>query len=218
MFKICIVEDEKDLRDLLAAYLQKEGYDVGVFASGEAALGHVADNVHLWMLDIMLPGEISGYDILKQIRQKSATPAIFISARNQEIDRVMGLELGSDDYIVKPFSPREVVLRVSNILRRVYGEQTPQADLYGHYEIYLEKRLVLFEGSEVDLTSKEMDLLTMLIQNKNQAFKREQILNHIWGSDYFGSDRVVDDLVKRLRKKMPLLEIETIYGYGYRLK
>lgn len=218
LYTIYIVEDEKDLRDLLKAYMEKEGFAVETFATGEDALVHADADAHLWLLDIMLPGEISGFDVLKRIRQTNDTPAVFITARDQEIDRIMGLEMGSDDYITKPFSPREVVLRVKSILKRTCGESAEQSVAYGDYRVEFKKRLASDDGGVIDLTSKEMDLLMMLLRHKNQAFKREQVLNHVWGDDYFGSNRVVDDLVKRLRKKMPKLKIETIYGYGYRLK
>jgi two-component system, OmpR family, response regulator CssR len=218
LFNIYIVEDEEDLRDLLKTYLVKEGYKVMAFSSGEEAVIHTDDDVHLWLLDIMLPGDLNGFDILKRIRKKHDTPVIFISARSQDIDCILGLESGSDDYITKPFSPREVMLRVSNVLKRVYKGSSSDMISYDRYSIDLLKRSACEKEGMIDLTSKEMDLLILLVQNKNQAFTREHILGNIWGNDYFGSDRVVDDLVKRLRKKMSALKIETIYGYGYRLK
>jgi len=218
LFNIYIVEDEKDLSAVLKAYLEKEGYQVMTFESGEAVMPHINDTVHIWLLDIMLTGEINGFDIIKSIREKYSTPVIFISARNQEIDRIMGLEMGSDDYITKPFSPREVVLRVTKLIQRVYGNSDTDVINHENYRIHMTKRLVYDNEQMIDLTSKELDLLITLVQNINQAFTREQLLNLIWGDNYFSSDRVVDDLVKRLRKKMNRLEIETIYGYGYRLK
>lgn len=217
MYVVYVVEDEKDLLDLLEMYLKNEGYDVKTFLNGEDAMDAVNDDVHLWLLDIMLSGDIDGFHLLKKIREKKDIPIIFMSARNQEIDRIMGLELGSDDYITKPFSPREVMLRISNVLKRVYGNSINESVHYGEYNINLIKRLVYCDDKIIDLTSKEMDLLIMFIKSRNQAFERSQILDNIWSEDYYGSDRVVDDLVKRLRKKMLSLKIETIYGYGYRL-
>jgi two-component system response regulator CssR len=218
LYNIYIVEDEMDLARVLKTYLEKDGYQVTTFENGEAVMPHIDDQVHIWLLDIMLTGEINGFDIIKKIREKNQTPVIFLSARNQEIDRIMGHEMGSDDYITKPFSPREVVLRVSKLIQRVYNTVDAEIITHSNYSINTLKRLAYDQDQMIDLTSKEMDLLITLVQNINQAFTREQLLNLIWGDNYFCSDRVVDDLVKRLRKKMARLEIETIYGYGYRLK
>jgi len=164
----------------------------------------------------MLP-DIDGYQLIKEI--KSATPnipVIFISARDADIDRVVGLELGSDDYLPKPFLPRELVIRARNILDRF---NTNISHIYNltPYIINDSSRIVKLEEKIIDLTSKEYDLLIYFAKNPNIALSREQILDHIWGNDYFGSDRVVDDLVRRLRKKMPKLDVETVYGYGYRV-
>ena len=218
MYSVYVVDDEEDLLLLLGRYLEKEGYAVKTFVSGEQAMTALDDEVHLWLLDIMLSGEINGFDIIKAIRERSSIPVIFMSARNQQLDRIMGLELGSDDYVAKPFSPRELVLRVNNVIKRVYHGAPENEIHYARYRINPDRRTVYMNDGLIDLTSKEMDLMLMLVQNKNRAFTREQILSAIWGEDYFGSDRVVDDLIKRLRKKMPELDIETIYGYGYRLK
>lgn len=218
MYTVCVVDDEQDLLLLLGRYLTKEGYTVLTFVSGEAALAALDGKVHLWLLDIMLSGELNGFDLIKIIRERSNVPVIFMSARNAQLDRIMGLELGSDDYIPKPFSPREVVLRVNNVIKRVYAGAAEEELHYKHYRIHPSRRTVYRSNSPIDLTSKEMDLLLMLAGNLSRAYTREQILDTIWGDDYFGSDRVVDDLVKRLRKKMPEMDIETIYGYGYRMK
>ncbi len=222
MYKIYLVEDEKNLASLLEKYLQKEGYEVQVFNNGEDAFAHASDDVHLWILDIMLPGNVNGYDLIKEIRSiKNNMPIIFTSARDQEIDKIMGLELGSDDYIPKPYSPREVMLRVKNLLNRTYKMTSLQESniiKYDDYDIDVDKRSVYDHGVLVNLTSKEYELLVFLLENKGRAFNREQILNNIWGDEYYGSDRVVDDLMRRLRSKMDRLDVETIYGYGYRLK
>ena len=130
----------------------------------------------------------------------------------------MGLELGSDDYIAKPYSPRELVLRVKNILNRSYGDAiNNNVFSFNGYTIDFDKRIVYENNENINLTSKEYDLLLFLLENKAKAFSRDQILDNVWGSDYFGSDRVVDDLMRRLRQKMPNLNVETIYGFGYRL-
>ena len=143
-------------------------------------------------------------------------PVIFTSARDKDLDKIIGLELGSDDYITKPYSPKELVLRVNNIIRRVYTKER-QKITYKDYIIDLDKRMAFQGDEDLNLTTLEFDLLYMFVTNKEKSFSRDDILNNIWGENYFGTDRVVDDLIRRLRKKMPLLDINTIYGYGYRL-
>ncbi len=216
MYKICLVEDEKNLNDLIKSYLERAGYEVVQYYNGTDALNHITDKVDLWILDIMLGDEVSGYDIIKKIKEREDVPVIFTSARDQDLDKIIGLELGSDDYITKPYSPKELVLRVNNIIKRTYMGQT-QKITYDTYEIDIDKRLVKDNNKELSLTTLEFDLLLMLVQNKNKSFSRSHILEKVWGDNYFGSDRVVDDLVRRLRKKMPKLRLNTIYGYGYRL-
>ncbi len=216
MYKICFVEDEKDLNDLMKTYLEREGYEVLNFYDGKSALDYVGNQVHLWILDIMLGNNVSGYDIIKKIRETDSTvPVIFTSARDQDLDKIIGLELGSDDYVTKPYSPKELVLRVNNIMKRVYLKSTEKVT-YENYTIDLDKRTVYDGKEEVSLTTLEFDLLLMFLQNRNKSFSREDILEAVWGPDYFGSDRVVDDLVRRLRKKMPNIHINTLYGFGYR--
>ena len=165
----------------------------------------------------MLGDGMNGYDLIKKIREYNAdTPVIFTSARDQELDKIIGLELGSDDYVTKPYSPKELVLRVNKIIQRVY-KKISEKIVYENYSIDLDKRVVLEKEKEINLTTLEFDLLLLLLNNKNKSFSRDEILTSVWGEDYFGSDRVVDDLVRRLRKKMPKLHINTIYGFGYRL-
>lgn len=221
MIKIAVVEDEIDLATLVSKYLEKQGYEAVIFTTGEKALQHLNDGFHLWILDIMLPGSTSGYDLLRIIRQHyPKMPVIFTSARDQDIDKIMGLELGSDDYLAKPYSIRELMLRVKNLLARSYDSLVDESLKlqYNNYTIDVEKRLVYNLNEEVFLTSKEYDLFLFLLKNRGKAYSREQILNYVWGTDYFGSDRVVDDLLRRLRQKLEDLNVETIYGYGYRLK
>lgn len=217
MHKIALVEDEKDLNDLIKTYLEKEGYTVVSYYNGEDALQNIDKDIHLWILDIMLGGDISGYDIIKKVREDDTNvPVIFTSARDKELDKIIGLELGSDDYITKPYSPKELVLRVNNIIRRVYAKDNQKIS-YKDYVIDLDKRMAFLGEEDLNLTTLEFDLLYMFVTNKKKSFSRDDILNNIWGENYFGTDRVVDDLVRRLRKKMPDLDINTIYGYGYRL-
>lgn len=157
------------------------------------------------------------YDIIKKIRENNKDiPVIFTSARDKDLDKIIGLELGSDDYITKPYSPKELVLRVNNIIRRVYSKER-QKITYKDYIIDLDKRMAFLDDEDIGLTTLEFDLLYMFVTNREKSFSRDDILNNIWGENYFGTDRVVDDLIRRLRKKMPKLDINTIYGYGYRL-
>ncbi|MEE8807580.1 MAG: response regulator transcription factor [Lactimicrobium sp.] len=214
---ICIVEDEKDLNELVKRYLEKEGYEVRSYLTFDEASAHTNDDdVHLWILDIML-GDKSGFDLIDEIRAHSPdVPVIFMSARDKEFDRIIGLEKGSDDYITKPFSPKELVLRVNNVMRRTYKDEGARIEVDG-YEIDENQRMV-FEGSnQIELTTKEFELLMLFVNNKGTAFPRDEILSKVWETNYYGSDRVVDDTLRRLRKKMPNLSIRTIYGFGYRL-
>ena len=234
MYKILIVEDEKNLAALVLKYLCTEGYEVKLYSNGEEALQDAELAYDLWILDIMLPGIISGYDLIKKIREKSPTkPVIFTSARDQDIDKIMK----------KPMTTEELFRKILNILKdkgklpdildysladgnsvpiRTYEfnstiKTNKNLLLLGNYILDKDRRSVSFQNDPVSLTSKEYDLLLYLAENPSKAFSRDQILNAVWGEDYFGSDRVVDDLLRRLRSKMPELQIETIYGYGYRL-
>ena len=219
MYTICFVEDEVDLSNLIQTYLERSGYEVVTFTKGQDAIDYIGNKVDLWILDIMLGDDVNGYDIIKAIReQDSNVPVIFTSARDQDLDKILGLELGSDDYITKPYSSKELVLRVDKILKRVYKDTQTSLVTYDCYKIDIDKRIVLNEkDKELKLTTLEFDLLLLFVQNRNKCFTREEILDSVWGNDYFGTDRVVDDLVRRLRKKMPKLNVHAVYGYGYRL-
>lgn len=219
--KIYLVEDERSLNILLEKYLKLEGYEVTTFSDGNSAINRIKDMPDLWILDIMLP-DIDGYEIIKAVKEYNKnTPVIFMSARNEELDRVVGLELGSDDYLSKPFLPRELVIRTNKLLERVYGknesESMDKLVEVGDYKISKKQRTVFLDNTEVQLTNKEFELLNYFVENKNNVVSREQILTNVWGDDYFGSDRVVDDTIRRLRKKVERLSIETVYGYGYKL-
>lgn len=218
MRKICLVEDELSLQELLKTYLEKENYEVITFSKGQDVIDEIdkGEKYDLYVLDIMLEDDITGYDIIKKIRDiDEEVPIIFSSARDESIDKIMGLEMGSDDYISKPYSPKELVLRVNKIIRRTYKNDYNNI-VYNDYKINLEKRIVTKNDVTIDLTTLEFDLLVFLIKNKGNSVTRETILNEVWGESYFGSDRVVDDLIRRLRKKMDI-DLNTIYGYGYRL-
>ena len=219
MYTICLVEDEESLSNLIKTYLEKEGYNVIQFFKGHDAIDYIGNVADLWILDIMLKDDITGYDIIKAIREKDeVVPVIFTSARDKDIDKIIGLEMGSDDYIAKPYSTKELILRTNKLINRIYKDKDSVKEiLYDAYKIDLNKRLVKEDLNEIKLTTLEFDLLLLLINNKNKTFSRDEILKNIWGDDYFGSDRAVDDLVRRLRKKMPKLNLSTVYGYGYRL-
>lgn len=222
-YHVYLVEDEANLNRLLTSYLQNEGWHVTSFLNGEDAKAAIPQQPHIWILDIMLP-DMDGFELLRHIKHDNpALPVIFISARDADLDRILGLEMGSDDYLAKPFLPRELVVRTRKLLERVYGKaerQTMPAQnvlTICSYTIWEKERRV-WQGEEaIELTSKELDLLLLFIAHPGQALSREQILMHVWGMDYFGTDRAVDDLVRRLRKKMTDLHIETLYGYGYRM-
>lgn len=219
MYKICLVEDEEALANVVKLYLERAGYETICFTKGSEAIDYIGNKVDLWILDIMLGDDVSGYHVIQAIREKDKNvPVIFTSARDQEIDKIFGLELGSDDYMTKPYSSKELVLRVNNIIKRVYKNQTDSNIInYEDYKINLDKRTVELKQKNIKLTTLEFDLLVLFLQNKGKCFSREEILSKVWGEDYFGNDRAVDDLVRRVRKKMPKLLIEAIYGYGYRL-
>lgn len=230
-FSIAIVDDDPNIRQIVEAYLQKEGYLTMSVPSAEEALHLKETNPpDLWVLDIMLPG-MNGYEFCRRIRMESETPIIMISARDEEVDKILGLELGSDDYLTKPFSPRELVARANRALRRwehmknrrehssqAGDEITMDPSEKGLLVLDKERRLVYSLGEEVEVTSKEFQVLTLLSENPNRAFSRDELLTLVWGDDYFGSDRVVDDLIRRVRKKLDKIPLETVWGFGYRLR
>ncbi|MED4785289.1 response regulator transcription factor [Brevibacillus choshinensis] len=228
---IAIVDDDPNIRQIVEAYLQKEGYLTMSVPSAEEALQLKETNSpDLWVLDIMLPG-MNGYEFCRRIRMESETPIIMISARDEEVDKILGLELGSDDYLTKPFSPRELVARANRALRRwEHMKNRREHSSHAGDEIALdqpekgllildkERRLVYSLGEEVEVTSKEFQVLSLLSGNPNRAFSRDELLTLVWGDDYFGSDRVVDDLIRRVRKKLDKIPLETVWGFGYRLR
>ena len=212
---INVVEDEKDLNELVKRYLEKEGYVINSYLTFDEAYSNIDEHCDLWVLDIMLDDK-SGFDLIEEIKSRNKDiPVIFMSARDKEFDRIIGLEKGSDDYITKPFSPKELVLRVNNIMRRVYKDD--ERIFIDGYEIDENQRVVYKNNVPIDLTTKEFDLLMLFVKNKGTAFLREQILTKVWDENFYGSDRVVDETLRRLRKKMPKINIQTIYGFGYRL-
>ena len=212
---INVVEDEKDLNELVKSYLVKEGYEVYSYYTYDDAYKAIDRPCDLWILDIMLDDK-SGFDLIEEIKSRNPSiPVVFTSARDKEFDRIIGLEKGSDDYITKPFSPKELVLRINNIIKRVYKESNRIQ--VGKYEIDEAQRIVYENDNPIDLTTKEFDLLMLFIRNRGNAILREQILEQVWDDNYYGSDRVVDDTLRRLRKKLLDINIQTLYGFGYRL-
>lgn len=209
-----LVEDEENLNTLLSFSLKQEGYDVKTFFSLGDAKSCVHDTVDAWIVDINLP-DGSGLDLVKDIKKNDPNQVVLIiSARDSEIDKLLGLEIGSDDYITKPFLPRELSIRLNRLMGSI--KKSDDKKSFGNLSIDYVKRLVFESGKSIDLTSKEYDIVEVFSKHPNQAFSREQILEMVWGSDYFGTDRVVDDLVRRIRKKSEHFPIETVYGFGYR--
>ena len=225
MKHILIVDDEKRIRDLIVMYLKKEGYEVTDFDNADKAYEFLQNNeVDLLVLDIMMRG-MNGLDLCKKVRMTSEVPIIFVSARSEELDRILGLELGADDYLAKPFSVRELVVRIKNILRRTNTVVQKKEDNILSVEdlkIFIEQRIVKVGEEEVALTTKEYEVLKYLVENKGYPLSRDKIIQNIWGYEYDGYDRNVDDTIKRLRKKLKDIEskvkIQTVWGYGYKVQ
>ncbi|MDI6631567.1 MAG: response regulator transcription factor [Thermoanaerobacteraceae bacterium] len=221
--RILVVDDEARIRKLLRKYLAAEGFVVGEAADGEQALAEVRRGTwDLIVLDLMLPGK-DGWEVCREIRKEWELPVIMLTARGDEFDRVLGLELGADDYIVKPFSPREVVARVKAMLRRVRKASEPDRQLsFAGVVVDPEARTVTVKGEPVALTPKEFDLLLALVKAPGRAFRRDELLNLVWGYDFYGDSRTVDTHITRLREKLgragapPL--ITTVWGVGYKLE
>ncbi len=224
MKKIIVVDDEKRIREIIVMYLIKEGYEVADFDNADDAYEYFKNNnVDLMVLDIMMRG-MNGLDLCKKVRRESDTPIIFVSARNEELDRILGLELGADDYLSKPFSVRELVVRIKNILKRSESNISHKEESILNVKelsIYPEQRVAKISDKEVSLTTKEYEVLKYLVENKGYPLSRDKIIQNIWGYEYDGYDRNVDDTVKRLRKKLKesgsTVEIQTVWGFGYKV-
>ncbi len=223
MKHIFVVDDEQNIRDLIKKYLVKDGYRVTTFPDGLKVLNELqAQRPDLLVLDINMPG-IDGIELCKEIRKISEVPIIFVTARDDEFDRIIGLEIGGDDYMSKPFSPRELVVRIKNIFRRMNKADKPTDGLIiKDVEVSLQKREVVANGTALKLTTKEYELFEFMARNAGLPFTREGLIEKVWGYDYLGDIRVIDDLVKRLRKKLKTsgsdLNIETVWGYGYKIE
>ena len=220
---IVIVEDDPNIADLVDLYLRRDGYRPYQAATGERALEVIAERrPRMILLDVGLPGELDGLDVCRRVRAESDVPIVFLTARDDEVDRVLGLELGADDYVTKPFSPRELVARVKAILRRAEGgtdRDRPQPiDLGWDIVVDPGRREATIAGTPVALATREFDLLVHLAEHRGLALSRRQLLAGVWGDDWVGDDRTVDVHVRQLRKKMGEgLQLETVWGVGYRL-
>ena len=225
--KILIVDDDNNIAELISLYLTKECFDTKIVNDGEEALqAFETYSPNLILLDLMLPG-IDGYQVCREVRTKSNIPIIMLSAKGEIFDKVLGLELGADDYMMKPFDSKELVARVKAVLRRYQPVKTeePASDIkcvkYTDLVINLSNYSVLYRGEQVDMPPKELELLYFLASSPNQVFTREQLLDHIWGYEYIGDTRTVDVHVKRLREKIKdhaNWSLATVWGIGYKFE
>lgn len=229
--KILIVDDDVNIAELISLYLTKECFDTLTVNDGEEAIKQFSlYKPNLVLLDLMLPG-IDGYEVCREIRKTSSVPIIMLSAKGEIFDKVLGLELGADDYIIKPFDSKELVARVRAVLRRFHSEPDKAADVKqqpaGEYVAYpdlvinLSNYSVQYYDENVDMPPKELELLYFIASNPNQVFTREQLLDHIWGYDYFGDTRTVDVHIKRLREKIKdhtEWSLATVWGIGYKFE
>lgn len=220
MQRILVVDDEDGIRDILRQYLEFEGFSCVEAADGEAAVSIMkSDPVQLILMDIMMP-VCDGISALRRIRAFSDVPVILLTAKGEEYDKVFGFDLGADDYVVKPFSPREVMSRVKAVLKRTDRSHAADAEIYRFRTLEVNQKSyeVRIDGKKIDMTPKEFELLNFLIKNKNTVITRDTILNKIWGYDFFGDSRTVDTHIKMLRSNLGEYRelIKTIWGVGYK--
>jgi DNA-binding response OmpR family regulator len=218
---LVVVEDDANIADLLDLYLRQAGFRVLQAASGERGLALIEQHrPALVLLDIGLP-DIDGFEVCRRVRARSNVPVLFLTARDGELDRILGLELGADDYVTKPFSPREIVARVKAILRRGQPDQRDAHDVVNvgdDYQVDITRREARLHGEPIALATREFDLLAHLARNQGIALSRQQLLDSVWGADFHGDDRTVDVHVRQLRKKLgDDLPLATVWGIGYRL-
>lgn len=222
MKHILVVDDEKNIRDLIEKYLVASNFKVTTYGDGQYLKDEVRRlNPDLIVLDIMMKNS-DGLDVCKDIRKFSDIPIIFVSAKDEEFDRILGLELGADDYLSKPFSPRELVVRIKNIFKRLNKVDHPDRLSVKDCVIDKERRCIEVLGQELKVTQKEFELMVYFCEHVNKSLSREQIIDDVWGYEFEGERRVVDDLIKRLRKKLTSVQsnltIETVWGYGYKIE
>jgi two-component system, OmpR family, response regulator len=216
---VVVVEDEKNIAELVRLYLERDGFRVRIASSGETGMAAIEEHrPRLVLLDVGLP-DVDGLELCKQIRSISGVPVIFLTARDNEVDRVVGLELGADDYIAKPFSPAELVARVKAVLRRADGAPAPEVTQAGRVTVDAGRREASVDGGPIDLTTKEFDLLRFLAERPGLALSRQQILDGVWGYDWYGDSRTVDVHIAQVRRKLgDAVTITTVRGVGYRLE
>lgn len=220
-----IADDNRQITSILEEYAKNEGYDVKVAYDGKKAIeAFNTFSPHIVLLDVMMP-LMDGFEVCREIRKNSNVPIIMITARGEDFERIMGLDIGADDYIVKPFSPGEVMARVRAIMRRLMSEDKNgrQVFNYNDLQINMEDYIVKIKGNNVSLTKKEIEILWTLVSNRNKVFTRDNLLNSLWGYDYYGDNRTVDSHIKRLRSKLDEFEhenweIKTIWGVGYKFE
>lgn len=228
MQHILIADDNHDITDILSTYSRMEGFEPVVAEDGEEAFKLFNQfSPEVVLLDVMMPKE-DGYEVCRKIRSKSNVPVILITARGEDFDKIMGLDIGADDYIVKPFSPREVMARVRAVMRRMAkdskdGTLSENLIKIGNMEINLDEYTLHIEGNKISLTKKEIETMWTLVTNPNKVFTRDNLLDSLWGFDYFGDSRTVDSHIKRLRSKLDAVEhpswnIKTIWGVGYKFE
>lgn len=223
--KILIVDDDKNICELLRLYIEKEGYETEIANDGETALDIFdACNPNLILLDIMLPG-LDGWQVCREIRKRSSKPIIMLSAKGEVFDKVLGLELGADDYVVKPFEAKEVIARINAVLRRISNVTSDDENRTVSHEnlfINLTNYEMKVNGKKIDTPPKEMELIYHLASNPNKVFTRDQLLDEVWGFDYYGDSRTVDVHVKRLREKLEGVSekwtLKTVWGVGYKFE
>ena len=225
MGKIMVVDDDRNICELLRLYLEKDGYTVVIANDGEEALVKFpAENPDLMLLDIMMP-KLDGWQVCREIRKKSNVPIIMITAKGETFDKVLGLELGSDDYVVKPFDPKEIVARIKAIMRRT-GKSASDNDVkevsYDKLVVNMTKYELKVDGKVVDTPPKELELLYHLASNPNRVYTRDQLLDEVWGFEYYGDSRTVDVHIKRLREKLEGVSdqwcLKTVWGVGYKFE
>ncbi|MGB9679032.1 MAG: response regulator [Thermoanaerobacteraceae bacterium] len=220
--KIYVVDDDKNICEIISLYLEKEGYEVEKFYNGQDALKAIQQNLpRLMVLDLMLPG-IDGIALLREIRSFSDFPVIVLTAKGDTYDKVLGLEIGADDYIVKPFDGKELVARIKAVLRRYENEDEEKQQIsYPDLSVSLNEYKVKYKGKNIDLTPKELELLYFLCTHPNKVFTRDQLLENVWGYDYMGDSRTVDVHIKRLREKLgdgSNWKLTTVWGVGYKFE
>lgn len=219
MATILVADDEKNIFELTKLYLEKEGFEVEWAHNGRAALERIGSlNPALLILDLMLP-EVDGFEVCRRVRRESDLPILMLTARSEDVDKIVGLELGADDYLTKPFNPRELVARVKAILRRYEVAKKTERIEVGDLSIDLDRREATIKGEPIQLRPKEFDLLAALAQNQNIVLSRDRLLDLVWGYDYYGGTRTVDVHVAHLREKLAgsSVSIETEWGVGYKL-